>query len=229
MWLELDRVACHMIKSTQWQFEFFFPIKRSHCPLWLIEDVGGVTPHSGGRGLLYLHIFRVSMFTHSPTHPPTSSLTQTSEMNPRSRAFSARPRGLSSTSCRMRGRFLLALKRSPPLTSIHVYPGARWHPSHQCPGVSRGILLKKKDCSGTLPHTQPTTYAPLPQRAQCTRERRGISIFSFNFIKALFTLLSSFHIIISVNGLLTPNDIQHFNNYNVLFRVIRVWITFPWV
>lgn len=60
-WLELDRAACHMITSAQWQFGVF--IKRRHCPLWLIEKVGGVTPHSGGRGCFIYTFFGVSLFT----------------------------------------------------------------------------------------------------------------------------------------------------------------------
>lgn len=68
--LELDRAACHMITSAQWQFGFF--IKRSHCPLWLIERVGGVTPHSGGWSCFIYTFFGLGLLSPPLDTPPNT-------------------------------------------------------------------------------------------------------------------------------------------------------------
>lgn len=126
------------------------------------------------------------MFTHLLTHPPTSSLTHTSEMHPRSHAFSARPRGLPrlcascvSVSCAHRA-----------LTSAHLHLFVSQGALAPVPSVSRrqswnfieGFAVE--GCCWCT--TQPTARPPLPQRAHCTRERRGISVFSFSLIPSNF-------------------------------------------
>lgn len=148
---------------------FFSSIKRSHCPLWLIENVGGVTPHSGGRGcFIYTYLGQyVHSLTH--THPPTFSLNAHLRKEPQKLCLLCASPRPASPSCRMRGRFLRA-----PSTHLHSSRficiagrvGTR-------PISVQASLLKFywKVCSGKLPHTQPTTQAPLPQRVQRTRAR----------------------------------------------------------
>lgn len=142
------------------------------------------------------------MFTHLLNHPPTSSLTHTSEMLPRSRAFPARPRGLPrlcascvSVSCAHRA-----------LTSAHLYLFVSQGALAPVPSVSRrqswnfieGVAVEGCCCCST----QPTARPPLPQRAHCKRERRitqyiFISLHSNRFstknTTVLFRLLSNYN------------------------------------
>lgn len=172
-----------MIASAQWQFGFF--IKRSHCPLWLIEKVWEVTPHSGGRGC-FIYTFFPLLFSVCPPLPNPLPLPPYSTPKMHHKAVhvchgSARPCELAVHECLW--AFISSMARRKSLQQSHLCLIIPRHTQSLSLAetlilrVSWGLTRKGKGRQHqTQQHVLPS---PTAQTTEREREKRDKLIFIF--------------------------------------------------
>lgn len=172
-----------MIASAQWQFGFF--IKRSHCPLWLIEKVWEVTPHSGGRGcFIYTFFPSSSQFVHhcltAPPLPPYS----TPKMHHKAVHVchgSARPCELAVHECLW--AFISSMARRKSLQQSHLCLIIPRRP--QSLSLAETLILRvswgltRKEKGKERQHQTQQHVLPSPTAQTTEREKRDKLIFIF--------------------------------------------------
>lgn len=143
----------------------FFFYQKKQLSLWLIENVEGVTPHSGGRGC-FIYTFLGSVWTL--THPPTSSLTHTSIMHNAPHKTWLSLRGPAACLAFVPHACLLLVRNehSPHLIWINLCPGEHLAPV-PCSIQASVVEFYWKVCRGKLLLLlhHPTSTPP-PKRAR---------------------------------------------------------------